>query len=172
MKRSGTLGRRHIVAALAAAPLMSCGRRAGAEFRTLTEEEASLVGAVCDRLIPPDSAPGATQAGVVHYIDIQLGAKYKRFRQAYRNGLNLLSEASRQQHGKTFPELSGSQQTALLAAWESGDERQRQFFEMILAHTMQGFYGSPRHGGNRDAASWRMLGVPDPPVRGRLHYEL
>jgi hypothetical protein len=41
------------------------------------------------------------------------------------------------------------------------------FFELVLNHTMQSFYGSPRHGGNRDAVSWRMLGVPDPPVRGR-----
>ena len=42
---------------------------------------------------------------------------------------------------------------------------------MVVAHTMQGFYGSPRHGGNREAMSWRMLGVPDPPVRGRAPYD-
>jgi hypothetical protein len=34
---------------------------------------------------------------------------------------------------------------------------------------MMGFYGDPRHGGNKDRVAWRMLGVPDPPVRGRLH---
>ena len=34
---------------------------------------------------------------------------------------------------------------------------------------MMGFYGDPRHGGNKDRVSWRMLGVPDPPIRGRLH---
>ncbi len=43
---------------------------------------------------------------------------------------------------------------------------------MVLAHTMQGFYGSPRHGGNRDYASWRMLRVPASPVRGRIQYDL
>jgi len=32
-----------------------------------------------------------------------------------------------------------------------------------------GFYGDPRHGGNKDRVSWRMLGVADPPIRGRLH---
>ncbi len=41
---------------------------------------------------------------------------------------------------------------------------------MVLDHCMQGFYGSPRHGGNKDYASWRMLGVPVSPVRGRQHY--
>jgi hypothetical protein len=26
---------------------------------------------------------------------------------------------------------------------------------------MQGFYGSPTHGGNRDEASWKMLGIQE-----------
>jgi hypothetical protein len=34
---------------------------------------------------------------------------------------------------------------------------------------MMSFYGDPRHGGNKDRVSWKMLGVPDPPIRGRLH---
>jgi gluconate 2-dehydrogenase gamma chain len=35
------------------------------------------------------------------------------------------------------------------------------FFAMVIDHTMQGFYGSPEHGGNRDEASWKMLGIVD-----------
>ena len=42
---------------------------------------------------------------------------------------------------------------------------------MVIAHTMQGFYGDARHNGNRDAVSWRMLGIPVIPIRGRDHYE-
>jgi gluconate 2-dehydrogenase gamma chain len=38
---------------------------------------------------------------------------------------------------------------------------------MLVAHAMQGFYGDPRHGGNRERVSWKMLGVASPPVRGR-----
>ena len=41
------------------------------------------------------------------------------------------------------------------------------FFDLLVAHTMQGFYGDPRHGGNRERVSWKMLGVASPPVRGR-----
>jgi gluconate 2-dehydrogenase gamma chain len=37
---------------------------------------------------------------------------------------------------------------------------------------MEGYYGSPRHGGNRDAVSWRMLGLDEPPLRGRAQYDL
>jgi gluconate 2-dehydrogenase gamma chain len=47
--------------------------------------------------------------------------------------------------------------------------RPRAFFRTLREHAMMGFYGDPRHGGNRDRVSWRMLGVPDPPIRGRLH---
>jgi len=43
------------------------------------------------------------------------------------------------------------------------------FFGLARDHTMMGFYGDPRHGGNHDRLSWKMLGVPDPPIRGRLH---
>jgi hypothetical protein len=32
---------------------------------------------------------------------------------------------------------------------------------MVADHAMQGFYGSPAHGGNLDAASWKMLGIED-----------
>jgi gluconate 2-dehydrogenase gamma chain len=37
---------------------------------------------------------------------------------------------------------------------------------------MEGYYGAPRHGGNRDAVSWRMLGLDEPPLRGRAQYDL
>ena len=45
------------------------------------------------------------------------------------------------------------------------------FFDLVRNHTMQGYYGSPRHGGNRDAVSWRMLGLDEPPLRGRAQYD-
>ena len=47
------------------------------------------------------------------------------------------------------------------------EQKAKAFFDLVLAHTMQGFYGDPRHGGNREAVSWKMLALPFPPVRGR-----
>jgi len=52
------------------------------------------------------------------------------------------------------------------------EKEQRRFFELLRNHTMEGYYGSPRHGGNRDAVSWRMLGLAEPPVLGRSRYRL
>jgi hypothetical protein len=40
----------------------------------LTEDEYACLAAVCARLIPSDGGPGATEAGVVDYIDTLLGA--------------------------------------------------------------------------------------------------
>jgi gluconate 2-dehydrogenase gamma chain len=42
----------------------------------------------------------------------------------------------------------------------------------VRSHTLEGYYGAPRHGGNRGAVSWRMLGLAEPPVRGRAQYDL
>jgi gluconate 2-dehydrogenase gamma chain len=169
MKRSRTLNRRSALSALAAAPLISCGR-SGTEYRFFDPAEARALAAFCDRLIPPDGAPGAALAGVVHYIDIQLTRRFKRFQPLYQTGLASLDESARRAYGRAFADLDVAVQTALLVAMEQGKDKP--FFDLVLAHTMQGFYGSPRHGGNREGVSWTMLGVPNPPVRGRLHYEV
>lgn len=120
------------------------------------------MAALADVLIPSDRDAGGRDAGVVSYIDRQLTRKYKRHLPVYRKALaNLRAQG--------FPSLDSARQVQIVAEWEKGEARAS--FELILAHTMQGYYGSPRHGGNRDYASWRMLGVPTVPIRGRLHYE-
>ncbi len=91
-----------------------------------------------------------------------------------------MDEMGRVQFGKVFAESSGDEQIRLLIALEKGEAPKdiwktvspQGFFEIVLAHTMQGFYGDPRHGGNRDRASWKMVGLTYPPVRGRLHYDV
>ena len=50
-----------------------------------------------------------------------------------------------------------------------GEVDPQAFFGRLVRYTMMGFYGDPRHGGNRQHVSWRMLGVPPAPIRGRLH---
>ena len=146
--------RREFLAAVAASTV-ACGGHPS-RWRFLTLEEANTLEAVCAHIIPADRDPGAVQAGVVNFIDRQLSGFYKAHRKTYREGLASL--------GASFVKLSGGQQLAVLQGLE---KKRSPFFELALTHTMQGYYGSPRHGGNRDAVSWRMLGVPYPPVRGR-----
>jgi gluconate 2-dehydrogenase gamma chain len=156
------------LAAAATGALVSCRRSGEAYRRFFTPAEARTVDAICQQIIPADKDPGASEAGVVLFIDLQLTKRYKRHQAAYREGIAGVDVASRSRFGKPFVELSSEQQTEILVNAESNGSA---FFSLIRAHTMQGFYGDPRHGGNRTGVSWRMLGLETPPVRGRLPYE-
>lgn len=146
----------------------ACRQDAGARL-ALTGEETRTLDAICDQLIPADQDPGAAAAGAVVFIDRQLAGPYRRYRRAYREGLAQAAGLSRKMFGKPLNELAGGERLAVVQRLERDAGP---FFELVLAHTMQGFYGSPRHGGNRDYASWRMLRVPASPVRGRIQYDL
>jgi len=126
------------------------------------------VDAVCEQLIPADRDPGAKSAGAVNYIDLQLTKAFRKHRQAYRQGLAQIDSTSRTKFGAAFADLASQQQIEILHEIEKNS---RPFFELILNHARQGFYGDPRHGGNRNRASWKMVGLPYPPLRGRQHYE-
>ena len=76
---------------------------------------------------------------------------------------------SRKRFGKDLAELTSPEQFEVVSAIE---QQYLDFFNLVRAHTLQGYYGSPRHGGNRDAVSWRMLGLDEPPLRGRAQYNL
>ena len=64
-------------AVAAAATAVACGK-ADSPWRALSVAEADTLAAACDRIIPPDQDPGATQAGVVTFIDRQLATRQKR----------------------------------------------------------------------------------------------
>ena len=119
-----------------------------------TANEAALITALTDHIIPADDVPGALAAGVIFYIDKQLAGPLRRYHAAYQTGLAGFEASCRQQTKKAFLELDRKTQSAFLQTVESSA-----FFNMVVDHTMQGFYGSPEHGGNRGEASWKMLGI-------------
>lgn len=148
-------------------------------WRVLTPEEASLVDAVSEQIIPADKDPGAREAGVVHFIDRQLDGPYKKHAENYRKGLACLEKTSQAMFGKSFAQLAWPDQTRLLQALESGktpkdiwtQPSSKEFFGLIRDHTMQGFYGSPRHGGNRNYVRYKMLGLEYPRIIGQNRYK-
>ena len=160
----------------AAATAIACGGGTG-RFRVLRDAEALTLGAACDQIVPKDEDPGASEAGVVAFIDRQLATRAKRDLARWRAGIRGLDAGSRRRHGVPFAEAAFDDQTAQLRDLEKGvgDKGDWQgiapaaFFRLLRDYTMMGFYGDPRHGGNKERVAWRMLGVPDPPVRGRLH---
>jgi len=158
---------------------------AGCTF--FNRQQARTLEEICDVLIPPDEFAGGKQAGVLFFIDRALSNWAPQHRWDYRVGLEAMDESSRLLYKAPFTELSMSQRTAVLEAveagsapgtvWQSfsisrrdGSERPLEitsargkhsgpaFFDLMIGHVMQGYYGSPQYGGNRNGVSWDMIG--------------
>lgn len=175
--------RKFLQAAMAMAAATSSGvgcSGAKTPWRFLTVDEARTLATLCDQIIPPDEDPGAAWVGVVNYIDRQLCGPLEHLRMSYRQGIASVDRSSHSLYGSAFAELASAQQVELLTLMEQGRApaeawkqiASAEFFDLLVNQTMQGFYGDPRHGGNREATSWKMLGIPYPPIRGRLHFDV
>jgi gluconate 2-dehydrogenase gamma chain len=168
--KTALLTRRQFVAAGAlGSAALAIGCKTRARESGLSEDQMRTLAAICDQIVPADDFPSASEAGVLTYIDRQLARHYRRHRDAYRAGLEQADAMSKKRYGREVAALSGAQQ---LEAVKAIEREAQGFFELVRSHTLEGYYGTPRHGGNRDEASWRMLGLPDPPLLGRSQYDL
>jgi len=144
----------------------------------ITVREANLLDALVEQIIPSDEWPGGRDAGVTNYIDRQLASHYARLQEAYRKGLLAIQETCTSRFQKRFEDLPFDDQTKFLKIMEAGkmDGAQwangfdRLFFRMIRDHSMQGFYGSPRHGGNKNNVSYKMMKLDYPVIIGQNRY--
>lgn len=160
----GQFDRRRFLGGAAIASAAACGKKGKRPF--LSDSEMATLTAICDQIIPPDQDPGGAWAGVANYIARQLRGHYREHLRVYHAGL---AEADRRAGGN-FAALARDRQLELLQQMDK-DKETRPFMALVVPHSIQGFYGNPRHGGNRDYCSWRMLGVPASPVRGRDPYD-
>ncbi len=184
MQPSIRLNRRAFLqAALAAAAAAGTGvacTRNRSPWQFFTVDEARALASMVDQIIPPDQDAGAVWAGVVNYIDRQLCGPFAGLQPLYRHGLAAIDRTSQSLHRKLFADLEFPQQTDLLRHVEAGSVpaapwkqlSSSDFFSIVVDHSMQGFYGDPRHGGNREGVSWKMLNLAYPPIRGRLRPDL
>ncbi|MCF8225943.1 MAG: gluconate 2-dehydrogenase subunit 3 family protein [Bacteroidales bacterium] len=149
-------------------------------WQFFTEEEAICMAAICEQIIPTDDhGPGATYAGVIFYIDKQLDEVFTWDRDKYRRGIPAIQRCAVKLHGSKFEALEFSTQTDMLESMESGklpaeawncDINQGNLFSTMVQHTMQGFYGSPRHGGNKNYISYRLMNLDYPYIVGQNRY--
>jgi gluconate 2-dehydrogenase gamma chain len=161
---------------------------------TLTATEAAFLSAVYDTFIPADQlSPSGTACGLVTYIDRQLAGAWGAGSRLYRGGPFLQGKPehgyqlpltpreyfaagtkaanawTRKTYGRDFDRLSTAERDAALKAMEAGkaefaDFNAKPFFEALYQSAMEGFFSDPIYGGNRDMASWRMLGYPGLPA--------
>jgi len=152
--------------AAAAAPQPQATAAPREAFENLTAVEADLLEAIVERLVPSDEhGPGAREARAAHYIDRALGGALASSRQAYAQGLTALERCATASRGKSFLQLSHTDQDSVLIDLETGAATgftgsSAQFFTLVLNHTRQGMFGDPYYGGNANFVGWDLLGYP------------
>ncbi len=162
--------------------------------QVLTSEEAAFFTAAVDTIIPKDElSPSGSECGCVTFIDRQLasawggGAKMYRAgpflkgtpeqgyqlaltpHQFFVAGVRAANTWSQKTYGKTFDALTPDKRIEAMKAMEEGKAEfdsfdSKLFFQRVLTITMEGFFSDPIYGGNRNKASWRMLGFPGLPA--------
>src|SRR5690348_5884200 len=87
----------------------------------LNPYEARTAAAIFERMFPASTdGPGATEVGVVNYVDRALAGAYRDKAPAYRVGLATLDGSARSAYGQPFAACAPEQQDALLAQLASG----------------------------------------------------
>jgi gluconate 2-dehydrogenase gamma chain len=151
-------------------------------LRFFTASEAKVVQAACERIFPTDdSGPGATEAGVVIYIDRQLASPYGKDKYRYTKGPWIESVPEHGYQGKeTLQEIyrAGIESLGADFAGVSADQQdlrlekiqETYFFRLLHTHTVEGMFCDPLHGGNIGMVGWRLIGFPGP--RMSYRYEI
>jgi gluconate 2-dehydrogenase gamma chain len=158
--------------------IVGCEKTSQSSKNFFSEDEYHLLECISEQIIPTDEWPGGRDTGVVNFIDIQLVGPYSRYQQDYRKGLAAIESTCLDKYGKKFEQLSWNTQTGFLQdmeggrlsgeAWSNGFSEK--FFELLRSHSMQAYYGSPRHGGNRNFVSFKMMGLDDFQIVGQNRY--
>ena len=161
---------------------------------TLTPTEHAFMVAAADTLIPADAlSPSGSDCGVAVFIDRQLAGAYGGGARLYRDGpfpkgkpelgyqlalnpreffragIAAANDWTRKTYGKDFDRLAPAERETALKTMDAGkaefnEINGKQFFEMLYASAMEGFFADPIYGGNRDKVSWRMVGYPGLPA--------
>lgn len=161
------------------------------------DAEWGFVLAAVGRLIPSGgSGPGAIETRVPVFIDRQLAGEYGSATDwymegphqpdaahelgwqsplspsaIYREAIPLFDAWCVARHGGIFTDLAEEAQDEALAALEDGEvslpPELRDFFDILLANTKEGYFSDPMHGGNHGMAAWVHIGFPG----ARAHYK-
>lgn len=154
------------------------------------DDEVTLVTAIVDTLIPSDATgPGGVEAGIVTYIDRQLGGAYGQGARLYLAGpfadgtpsqgyqlpynpgdlihLGLLDLAAYAQKskGKAFDQLAAADRDAVLQDLDGSKASfptvpEKVFFDHVFNLVQEGYFGDNVYGGNKNKAVWKMIGFP------------
>lgn len=131
--------RREAIVTIAALGAAVC---ANAQPTNFTAPERASLTALVDAIIPRTDTPGASDIGVVPFIDRRLTASAP-LAERFRTGLAALESVAKQQFGSSFAALSAQQQVELLTpASKDVSTPLGAFFKLAKDLTIDGYYTS------------------------------
>jgi gluconate 2-dehydrogenase gamma chain len=127
-------------------------------FEFLDPATAREVVAIAAQIVPSDDGPGATEAGVVYFIDRALKTFASDAAASFREGIADLGVRRKKMFpgSKSFAALTREQQTELLKSMEKTP-----FFDWMRTATILAWLGPPEYGGNRNQVGWKYIGFDD-----------
>ena len=179
----------HDMPAMAAMPDMHAAA-SGHAYRFFNEIEAKFIEAAVDTLIPHDEVgPGALEVGVADFLDDQLAGAYGQGARMYLEGPFAEGAATQgyqlpltpaelyrvaigdvnaycaKTYKKRFDQLGPEERKSVLEGLQDrkitlASVPAGTFFGTLLGNVMEGYFGDPMYGGNRNKAVWKMIGFP------------
>ena len=141
-------------AILAAREQATAAQTTGAAFKVLNVGEAAELSAIAARIIPTDDTPGATEAGVIYFIDQILATERAEMLEPLRQGLKSLHETIAAGYDTAdFHSLGPAHQDQVLTSIETTP-----FFTTMRFLTIAGMLTLPEYGGNREGVGWKLIG--------------
>jgi len=128
------------------------------EFRVLNEAQARDVATIAAQIVPSGDTPGATEAGVVYFIDHVHAGPYAPSAPEFLAGLAAFQAEFASQHpgqGR-FADLAPGAQHAYLKRVETTP-----FFGRMKWLTVIGLLALPAYGGNERKLGWQLVGFVD-----------
>ena len=127
-----------------------------------TAEQARAIGTLCEAILPRTGTPGALDARVHEFIDLELSLEEDEDERAwFLGGLSWLDERCRWRHGHGLAEISVEQATALLEPISDLHDdlpkelaRGGSFFRDLKRRTIFAYYTS-------EVGRTQELGLPD-----------
>lgn len=166
---SDEISRRAVIASAALVPVaaLTAAAQTTPPPTALSDAQLRLLAALVDRIIPKDDlGPSASECDVPVYINRSLGDYLAGEKVAFIEGLESTDAFARRSQGKAFIDLTPEKQDAVLTAMEKGGAtgfpNAQAFFNRARRLTLEGMFGDPYYGGNKNFAGWDLIKYPGP----------
>jgi gluconate 2-dehydrogenase gamma chain len=150
-----SITRRTVLASATLIPLAAISK-AQSPTPTLSPDQRQTLDALIDRIIPKDElGPGAVECGVGDYIDRCLADYLAAEKPLFLEGLSNLDVYSLRTQKIAFASLTPAQRDAVLTDIDNNQAPNlRGFFNRVRRLTLEGMFGDPVYGGNKNFAGW------------------